>query len=83
MLGATLRLFVLSLQTPMYETDENKNICNLRMQNVRGNETSAAPMCDKNPTSLYQYVHIVNNPIPINSNIIESQGNDPNVFHSS
>ena len=82
MLRATFHLFVLSLQTPMYETDENKNV-NRRMQNVTGNETLAAPMYEENPTSLYPQVHIVNNPIPISSNITESQGNDPNVFHSS
>ena len=79
MLGATFDLFVLSLQTPMYETDENKNNGNIRMQNVTGNETLAAPMYEENPTSLYPHVHIVNNPIPISSNITESQGNDPNV----
>ena len=83
MLGATYHLFVLSLQTPMYETDENKNNGNLRMQNITGNETLAAPMYEENPTSLYPHVHVVNNPIPISSNIPESQGNDPNVFHSS
>ena len=83
MLGATFDLFVLSLQTPMYETDENKNNGNIRMQNVTGNETLAAPMYEENPTSLYPQVHIVNNPLPISSNIAESQGNDPNLFHSS
>ena len=83
MLGATFHLFVLSLQTPMYETDGNKNNGTLRMQNVTGNDTLAAPMYEENPTSLYPHVHIVNNPIPISSNITESQGNDPNVFHSS
>ena len=67
----------------MYETDENKNKSDLRMQNVTGNETLAAPRYEENPTSLYPQVHIVNNPIPISSNITESQGNDPNVFHSS
>ena len=69
MLGAIFHLFVLSLQTPMYETDENENNGNLRMQNVTGNDTLAAPMYDENPTSLYSHVHIVNNPIPITSNI--------------
>ena len=83
MLGATLQLFVLSLQTPMYETDENKNNGNPRMQNVTDNETLAAPMYEENPTSLSPHVHKVNNPIPISSNITESQENDPNVFHSS
>ena len=83
MLGAIFHLFVLLLQTPMYETDENKNNGNIRMQNVTGNETLAAPMYEENPTSLYPHVHIVNNRVPISSNITESQGNDPNVFHSS
>ena len=83
MLGATFHLFVISLQTPMYETDENKNNDNLRIQNVTGNETLAAPMYEENPTSLYAHVHFVNNPIPISSNLTEPQGNDPNVFHSS
>ena len=67
----------------MYETDENKNKGKIRMQNVTGNETLAAPKYEENPTSLYPHVHIVNNPIPISSNITESQENDPNVFHSS
>ena len=83
MLGATFQLFVLSLQTPMYETEENKNSGKIRMQNVTGNETLAAPMYEENPTSLYLHVHIVNNLIPISSNITESQGKDPNGFHSS
>ena len=83
MLGATFHLFVHSLQTPMYETDENKNHGNIRMQNVTGNETLAAPWYEENPTFLYPHVRIVNNPIPISSNITESQGIDPNVFHSS
>ena len=52
------------------------------MQNVTGNETLAAPMYEENTTSLYPHVHIVINQIPVSSNITESQGNDPNVFHS-
>ena len=52
-------------------------------QNVTGNETLAAPLYEENPNSFYPHVHIVNNPIPISSNITESQGKDPNVFHSS
>ena len=83
MLGATFYLFVLSLQTPMYETEKSKNNCNLCMQNVTDNETLAGPMYEERPTSLYPHVHIVNNPIPISSSITELQGNDPNVFHSS
>ena len=54
----------------------------LRMQNVTDNETLAAPMYDKHLSSLYPNVNIVNNPIPISSNITESQGTDTNVFHS-
>ena len=37
-------------------------------------------MYEENPTSLYSEVHIVNNPIPISSNITESQGKDPLCF---
>ena len=81
--GATFQLCVLSLQTPMYKTDENKNNGNIRMQNVTGNEPLAAPMCEENPTSLYPHVHFVNNSIAISLNITESQGNDTNVFHSA
>ena len=40
-------------------------------------------MYEESPSSLYPHVHIVNNPIPISSNTTESQGKDPNVFHSS
>ena len=83
MLGAIFHLFVLSLQTPMYETDENKNIGTIRTQNVTGNEILAVPIYEENPTFLYPHVHIVNDPLPISSSITESLGNDPNVFHSS
>ena len=83
MLGATFHLLVLSLQTPLYETDENKTNRNLRMQNDTGNETLAATMYENKPTSLHPHVQFVNTPIPIRSNLTESQGNDPNVFHSS
>ena len=40
-------------------------------------------MYEGNPTALYPHVHIMNGQIPISSNIIESQGNDAIVFHSS
>ena len=40
-------------------------------------------MYEKNPTSFYPHVHLVNNPIPISSNITESQGHDPDMFHTS
>ena len=83
MLGGTFHFFIFSLQTPMYEADESKNFGNLRWHIVTGNETLAAPMYEENPTSLHPHVHIVNNPIPICSNITESQGNDHNVFQRS
>ena len=83
MLGAIFHLFVFSLQTPVYETDENKNIYNHPMQNVTGNETTAAPVNEENPTLLYPHVHIVNNPMPFSSNMTKPQANDSNVFCSS
>ena len=66
----------------MYETDENESIGILRMQNVTDNEMLDAQMYDENPTSFYPHVHIVNNPIPISSNMTESQENEPNMFHT-
>ena len=83
MLDATFHLLVLSLRTPMYETDENKIIGILRKRNVTGSETLAAPMYEGNPTPLDPQVHIMNNPIPVSSNITESHGIDADVFHSS
>ena len=83
MLGATFHLFVLSLQTPMYETDENKNNGSLHMQNVTGNETLAAAMYEKNLYLLYPHVQFANNLMPITSNITESPEDDENLFHSS
>ena len=80
-LGANFHFFVLSPWTTMSENDENKGY--LRMQNVKGKENVAAPFYEENPTSLYPHVHIVNNSIPISSNITESKGKDLNVFHSS
>ena len=41
----------------MYETDETKKNGILRMKNVTGNETLAAPMYEENPTSFYRHVH--------------------------
>ena len=40
-------------------------------------------MYEENSTSLYPLVLIVINPTPISSNVTESQGIDPNGFHSS
>ena len=47
-LGATFNVFVFSLRNPMYEIDENKNIGNLRVQNITGNKTLASPQDKKN-----------------------------------
>ena len=65
MLGEPFHLFVLSLQTPMYATDANKNKGNLRMQSVIANENLAATMYEKNPFSLHTQVQFLENPIPI------------------
>ena len=43
----------------MYETDENKNKSNLRMQNAIGNETLATPMYEENPKQLHPQVYFV------------------------
>ena len=72
MLGAAFHLFALSVQIPMYETNENKNNGTLRMQNVTGNEALTAPIYEENPTPMYLHVYIVNNPIPISSTTTES-----------
>ena len=81
MLGAAFHLLILSLQTPMYKTDENKNNGELRMLNAIGNETLEAPMYEENPNEMYPRVHIVNNPMPISSNLCEPLRNDPNVVY--
>ena len=51
------------------------------MQNGVGNET-AAPMYKENPNQLFPQVRIVNDSMPICSNLSESLGNDPNVVYS-
>ena len=81
MLDEIFHLFVFSLQTPMYETDENKIDGNLRLQNARGNGTLGAPMFEENPSQLYPQLHILDNPMPISSNLLEALGNDLNVVH--
>ena len=81
LLCATFHLFVLSLQIPMFQTGEKNG--NIRIENVTGEETLTSPLYKIHPTPLYSHVHIVMNPIPISSNITETQRNDPNVFHSS
>ena len=64
-LSATFHLFILSPQTPMYDSDENKFNDILRAQNRIGKETLAAPVYEAKSNSLYPQVHIVNNPMPI------------------
>ena len=81
MLGATFHLFVLSLQTSMYENEENKRISNGSPQNLAGNGSIAAQMYEENPTLLYPQVHLINNPIAIGSNLNERQKIHPNVLN--
>ena len=59
--GAVFSLFILSLQTPIYDSDENKTNANLHVRNTIGNEALAAPMYEKNPNHLYPQVQIVTN----------------------
>ena len=81
-LGATFHLFIFYLQTPMYDTDENKKSGNPSSPNAIANEPLAAPLYGENPTSLYAHVHIVNNPFTISSSLSESLGDNPSVFDS-
>ena len=83
MLGATFHLFVLSLQTPMYENEENKRTSNGPPQNLAGNRPISAPMYEENPTLLYPQVHLMNNPIAIGSSLNERQRIDPNVLNQT
>ena len=53
MLEATFHLFVLSLQTPMYENEENKRTPNGPPQNLAGNRPISAPIYEENSTLLY------------------------------
>ena len=81
MLAATFHLFILSLHTPMHHSDENKAKGNLGVQNTIGIETLAPPMYEENSNHLHPPRNIVNNPMPIRSNISELLGNDPNVVY--
>ena len=83
MLGATFHLFVLSLQTPMYENEENKRTSNGPPQNLAGNRPISAPMYEENSTLLYPQVHLMNNPIAIGSSLNERQRIDPNVINQT
>ena len=49
MLGTTFHLFFLSLQTPMYESEEIINSLNPPLQEATGNEFSVARMYKKCP----------------------------------
>ena len=79
---ATFHLFVLSLQIPMYENDENKNNGKLRVQKAIGYETLASPRYKGIPNQLYPQVHIVNKPMPISSKLSELLGIDPNMIYT-
>ena len=79
MSGATFHLFVLSLQTPMYENEENERTSNGPLQNLAGKRPISAPMYEENPTLLYPQVHLMNNSIAIGSNFNERQTIEPNV----
>ena len=81
--GATFHLFVLSLQTPMYENEDNKRISNGSPQNLIGNRPISAPMYEENPTLLYPQVHLMNNPIAIGSNFNERQKVESNVLNQT
>ena len=83
MLGGTFHLFVLSLQTPMYENEENKRTSNGPPQNLAGNRSISAPMYEENPTLLYPQVHLMNNPIAIGSNFNERQRIESNVLNQT
>ena len=90
--GRYFHLFVLSLQTPMYENEENERTSNGPPQNLAGNRPISAPMYEENPTDLYPQVHLMNNPIAIGSNLnarqrtesntLNQTGNAPNTFNT-
>ena len=65
MLGATIHSFLLSLQTPLYVSDENKANGSLCVNITKGNETLGAPIYKENPNHFYPQVHKVDNPMPI------------------
>ena len=67
MLSATFRLFIFSLQTPMYASEENRRCVKLPLENAIGNELSTTPMYEENPTPLNLQVHIVIHLMLINS----------------
>ena len=73
MLGATFHLFVLSLQTPMFENEEDKRTSNGSPQNLAGNRPKSAPMYEENTTLLYPQIDLMNNPIAIGFNLNETK----------
>ena len=82
MLGATFHLFSSSFQTPLHDPEEkNNHTAKTLVQNAIGNETLAATMYEVNPNHLYPQVHLVNNPMSISSNLIESPRNDPTLVY--
>ena len=77
LISATFHLFILSLQSPMYDSIESKTDGNLCMQNAVDSEILAVLMYEENPYQLYPEVRIVNNPTPISSNLSDLLENDP------
>ena len=53
MVDAAFQLFYLSLQTPLHETEENKNDGNFCIQNAIGKKTLAAYIYKENANRLY------------------------------
>ena len=65
MLGATFHFSILSLQTPLYVSDEDKTNGSLRVNITKGNQTLGAPIKEENPNHFYPQVHNVDNPMPL------------------
>ena len=63
----------------MCELEEDENNGNLRMQNAM--KPSLQLCTEKNQTNCNPQVHIVNNPMPISSNLSEPLRDDPNVVY--
>ena len=60
LLGAKFHLFLHSPQTPMYNSEENKNSPNPSMQNAIGKEYFSASINEENRNHSYHRIHIVN-----------------------
>ena len=80
MLGTTFHLFLLSIQAPIYYTEENRNSVNPPSQKTKGSKPLYALIYKENPNHFYPQELIVKDPMPITSNISESKRNDSIVF---